>query len=192
MYRWLVLALFMSGLGTSGYFRRRAYSRGARIPRGAEGKAALAARAGLALPLLAMILGYVIKPSWWTWAAVPFPAWLRWIGFGIGALSVIGAGWTLNHLGRNVSETVLTKAGQELVRTGPYRWVRHPLYTNGMGLVIGIGITAANGLILSWAVLGIFAVLAFIIPREEAELTIRFGEEYRAYQQHTGRLLPGL
>ncbi len=190
MYRWMVLVLLLSGLGTSGYFRRRAYLGGGRIPRGAEGKAALAARAGLALPLVAMILGYVIWPSLLIWATLPMPTWLRWVGFGLGVLCVAGVGWTLKHLGRNVSETVLTKAGQELVVTGPYRWVRHPLYTSALGWMLAIGLTAANGLILAWVGLCLTAVLGVVIPREEQELVGLFGEEYRAYQQRTGRLLP--
>ncbi len=190
MYRWMVLILMVTGIGTSGYFRRRAYAAGERIPRGAEGKAALAARAALALPLLAMIVGFVVRPSLLAWAALPMPGWFRWGGFGLGLLSVAGAGWTLKHLGRNVSETVLTKAGQELVVTGPYRWVRHPLYTSGLGLMLAVGLTAANGLILAWVGLCLTAVLGLVIPREERELVALFGEEYRAYQQRTGRLLP--
>ena len=192
MYRWMVLTLMVTGLGTSGYFRRRAHSGGHRIPRGAEGKAAMAARAGLALPLMAMILAYVIRPSLITWASLPIPPWLRWVGFGLGVMSVAGAGWTLHHLGRNVSETILTKAGQELVVTGPYRWVRHPLYTSGLGLFLGIGLTAANGLILAWVGLCLTAVLGLVIPREERELVGLFGDEYRKYRERTGRLLPGL
>ena len=99
MYRWMVLTLMLTGIGTSGYFRRRAYSGGHRIPRGAEGKVALAARAGLALPLVAMMLGYVIWPSLITWATLPIPTWVRWVGFGLGMMSVVGAGWTLHNLG---------------------------------------------------------------------------------------------
>ncbi len=63
MFRLMVLTLMVTGPGTSGYVRRRAYSGGGRLPRGAEGKAAIAARAGLALPLMAMILAYV-GPDW--------------------------------------------------------------------------------------------------------------------------------
>ncbi len=74
--------------------------------------------------------------------------------------------------------------------TGPYRRVRHPLYASGMGLIFGIGLTAASWLILAWAGLGIVAVLAFIVPREERELVARFGEGYRSYQSRSGRLLP--
>jgi protein-S-isoprenylcysteine O-methyltransferase Ste14 len=46
-------------------------------------------------------------------------------------LTLPAALWVFSALGRNVSETVLTKGDHELVTAGPYRWIRHPLYTTG-------------------------------------------------------------
>jgi hypothetical protein len=54
----------------------------------------------------------------------------------------------LGNLGRNVSETVLTKESHELVTSGPYRWIRHPLYTTGIALFVALGLIAANWFIL--------------------------------------------
>jgi protein-S-isoprenylcysteine O-methyltransferase Ste14 len=98
--------------------------------------------------------------------------------------------WVLTTLGSNVSETVLTKPGHRLVTTGPYRWVRHPLYTTAIALFLGIGLMAANWFILLWTVVAAIAVRLVVIPREEAQLVAAFGEDYRRYRRDTDALLP--
>ena len=74
--------------------------------------------------------------------------------------------------------------------TGPYQWVRHPLYTTGLTLFVALGLIEA-----SWFVLCVTAVTALfiqllVIPAEERVLIEKFGEQYRAYMHRTGRLLP--
>ncbi|HET9951907.1 MAG TPA: isoprenylcysteine carboxylmethyltransferase family protein, partial [Candidatus Eisenbacteria bacterium] len=98
----------------------------------------------------------------------------------------------LRTLGRNVSETVLVKEGQTLVTTGPYRIVRHPLYTAGLALLMSLGIVAANGFILFASLLAALAIRMGVIPREEAALAERFGAPYESYRARTGCLLPRL
>ena len=100
--------------------------------------------------------------------------------------------WVLTTLGSNVSETVLTKERHELVTSGPYRWVRHPLYTTGIALFLGIGLMAANAFLLLWSFVALAGVLLVVIPREETALVERFGEEYRSYRARTGALLPAV
>ena len=97
--------------------------------------------------------------------------------------------WTFHSLGRNLTDTVVTRREHTLVTHGPYRWVRHPFY--GVVLVWGLSLTllTANWLI---ALLGL-AVLAMLVRRtrvEEAKLTERFGDEYRSYAAKTGRFFP--
>ena len=59
-------------------------------------------------------------------------------------------------------------------------------------MILGIGLMAANGLILAWWALIAVAVLMVVIPREERALVERFGAEYTTYQRETGRLVPRL
>ena len=73
---------------------------------------------------------------------------------------------------------------------GPYRWVRHPLYSIGMGLFVGIGLMTASWFLLAWALLACLLVLIVVVPREERELLQKFGEDYRRYRLGTGRLFP--
>jgi protein-S-isoprenylcysteine O-methyltransferase Ste14 len=99
--------------------------------------------------------------------------------------------WTFRNLGKNLTDTVVTRKDHTLVTTGPYRYVRHPFYLAFFLAVIGGSIVAAN-----W-----FVFLAGMIPSgfliartriEEEKLTERFGEEYRDYVKTTGRFFPRL
>lgn len=105
-------------------------------------------------------------------------------------LSVVPlAAWTRAALGANHSRTVSTRQEHALVSSGPCAWIRHPLYSIGIFMWICIALATANALL--------FALIALFLPlvlsrirREEANLTRRFGDEYRRYTERTGRLLP--
>ncbi len=190
MFRWLILAVLLSALTVSGYHRARARVGGETVARRREGPLFLALRALMALALFGAILAHVVSPEWMAWASFNVPQTVRWIAFVLGVLTVPAVHWVLSTLGRNVTETVLTKERHELVTGGPYRWVRHPLYTTGLTLFLALGLMAG-----SWFVLlatGIaFAVLSgLVIPREEQALVAKFGERYQGYMQRTGRLVP--
>jgi protein-S-isoprenylcysteine O-methyltransferase Ste14 len=93
-------------------------------------------------------------------------------------------------IGKNVSETYLTKEGHELVQHGPYRWVRHPLYSVATTTFLALGLVAANAYILFVAILAILGIAGLVVPKEEAELIRKFGAQYQEYQKRTGRFLP--
>jgi len=190
VYRWLILGILACAIGTSGYFRRRARIEGGTIARREEGAAFIALRALIALPLFGGILAYVINPRWMAWSALHLPEWLRVVGVVLGAATVPGVYWVLTSLGKNVSETVLTKPTHELVTTGPYRWIRHPLYTTGLALLLAVGLMAANVALLLLTALAATLIRFVVIPPEEAALQRRFGAGYQHYAMRTGRLLP--
>jgi len=190
MFRWAILGVLVGAIGTSGYFRRRARIEGGTIARREEGALFVALRALVTLPLLAAIVTYLINPRWMAWSSFDAPTWTRATGAVAGILTIPSVYWVLSSLGKNVSETVLTKPEHELVTTGPYRWIRHPLYTTGLALLLAVGLMAANLLLLMFAVLAAVLIRLVVIPREEAALEDRFGDEYRRYAGRTGRLLP--
>ncbi len=192
MFRWIALSVFVASLAISAWHRAQARRATGTIPRGAEPPLLIAGRLLVALPLFGGVITYLLEPEWMRWAALPLPAALRWAGAALGLVVVPAVDWVLRTLGANVSETVLTKAEHRLVTTGPYRWVRHPLYTVGVALFGSVGLMAANGFILAWTVLALIAVRLVVIPREEAELERAFGGEYRRYRERTGALLPRL
>jgi protein-S-isoprenylcysteine O-methyltransferase Ste14 len=141
---------------------------------------------------LASSLIYIIYPPFIDWAALPLPDWARWLGVAVavGGFSLLE--WSHRALGQNWSDQPRVTQGQQLVQNGPYRWVRHPIYTAFLLILGSTLLIASNGLVGG---LWILAVSLDISPRmryEETVLLAKFGEGYRSYMQRTGRLLPRL
>jgi hypothetical protein len=108
------------------------------------------------------------------------------------ALVTLGLGfsiWARWHLGRNWSASVTVKEGHELIRSGPYAWVRHPIYT-GM-LAAGIGTAIAIGELHAFIGLAI-ATAGFIRKLQIEEQWMRevFGEQYAKYEAEVSALIP--
>jgi protein-S-isoprenylcysteine O-methyltransferase Ste14 len=189
MFRWLSLAILLTAVGTSGYYRWHA-RQSETIARSREGPLFVAFRLLVALPLLLGIVAYIVNPSWMAWATLDVPDWIRWAGVGLGALTIPAVFWVFRNIGRNVSETVLTKRDHQLVTTGPYRWIRHPLYTTGSGLLLSIGLMHASWFVLILAAIAAVLVRTVVIPIEERALVEKFGDRYRAYMDGTGAMFP--
>ena len=189
-FRWFALAALAGCLGISAYYRHRARVAGGAIPRSRERPLLILGRLAVALPLFLGVLTYVAVPRWMAWSALALPAWVRWTGVVLGLAMVPAAYWVFHALGRNVSETVLTREHHELVTTGPYRVIRHPLYAMGIGLFLSVGLMAASWFILLFALIALVAIRVVVVPLEERELEAKFGDAYRSYRQRTGVLLP--
>ena len=192
MFRWILLLVFLANISISAYFRWKARQAGETIGRAEEGALLVILRLVFTLPLFLAILAYVINPAWMAWSSVAAPVWVRWLGAVLGLGIVPFTYWVFRTIGRNISETVLTKQAHELVTDGPYRWVRHPLYTVGTLLLVSVSLLTANWFIGGMTVLAITMIILVVIPREEANLIETFGDAYRAYQKKAGRLLPRL
>ena len=99
--------------------------------------------------------------------------------------------WARRHLGRNWSGKVTIKVGHQLIRSGPYKRLRHPIYTGLLAMYAGLALVTGERL----AIIG-FAMAAFAywrkISLEEAALNAAFGGAYDAYRRDTWALLPGL
>jgi protein-S-isoprenylcysteine O-methyltransferase Ste14 len=191
VFRWFCFAVLLAAITVSGLHRRRARARSGTIPRSREDASLIAGRLLVALPLFGGSIAYVINPGWMAWSAFDAPNWLRWMGVGLGVCVVPAVHWVLTALGSNVSETVLTKDRHELVSSvGPYRWIRHPLYTTGIALFLALGLMSASWFILALALVALVAIRTVVVPREERELVARFGSKYQEYRRVTGALLP--
>jgi protein-S-isoprenylcysteine O-methyltransferase Ste14 len=170
------------------HHRRRAAS-GERISHKEEGYlfAIVLRLAGLCLWI--STFAYLLFPESVQWAAMPIPIWLRWLGAGVGALCWLLMFWTLSSLGKNLTDTVVTRAAATLVTHGPYRWVRHPFYVTAALLMLAVTLLSANGLIGLSSLL-ILVLLGLRTPKEERMLIERFGQQYRDYAARTGRYFP--
>lgn len=154
-----------------------------------EGRAGLAARATLILLLITLVPMYLVAPERVQRLALPLPAWLRWLGALLGFASLPALAWTHQALGRAWSSNLELQEQHPLITSGPYHWVRHPMYTVLTVFLTGSALVAANGAIAPPA----GATILFMVTRvgnEEAMMITHFGAEYRAYMLHTGRLMP--
>jgi protein-S-isoprenylcysteine O-methyltransferase Ste14 len=160
-----------------------------RLDRRKEGVFILATLRPAGAALWFSIIAYMINPAWMAWSSVALRDAWRWTGVVPWALSIALLTWTLPTLGKNLTDTVVTREHHSLVTSGPYRWIRHPFY-DAMALAsLGAALLAANWFIFASAVVA-FSLLAIRSRTEEAELARRFGEPYLEYQRRTGKFLP--
>jgi len=192
MFPWLGLVILLGAVGTSSCYRYRERLSIETISRKQEGVTLVAIRLGVAALLVFPIIGYVAVPQSMTWASFALPSWCRWLGFIVGISMIPVIAWVLRSLGRNVSETVLTKSKRDLVITRPYRWVRYPLYTTGIALFLALSLIDASWFILLATALVAAFLQLLVIPLEERTLMTKFGDRYRRYIQSTCRFLPSM
>lgn len=145
----------------------------------------------LAIASFTGLVLYVGDPRSMAWSQLSAPTWMRLLGAPISATGVSLLWWVLSTLGRNFSMS-LTTEGHTLVTQGPYRWVRHPMYTAFVLIFGGLFLLTANCFIGASAGFLYGAAMLIRTPREERLLIEAFGDEYRRYMERTGRFLPKL
>jgi protein-S-isoprenylcysteine O-methyltransferase Ste14 len=150
---------------------------------------------GLRLVLILLIAAVLRSPSLREFLAetqrsASHSSLLGWTGVG---LCVLGFGLAISarwHLGRNWGMPMSRREQPELVTSGPYAHLRHPIYT---GLILAM-IGSAIGVNISWAlvIVPVGAYFIFSARREEALMLQLFPEQYAAYMARTGMLAPRL
>jgi protein-S-isoprenylcysteine O-methyltransferase Ste14 len=192
IFRILAAVILFSGMGISIYYRRKADKEtGESLPRRADGSAMMTVIRVFGLILWLSPLVYLLNPNWMAWSKIGLPDWTRWLGVGLGALCVPGIYWLFSSIGTGITPVSATRREHKLSTSGPYRWVRHPLYTIGSAFIISFGLMADNWFIVLMGILA-FIAMAVRTPKEEANLIEKFGDEYREYMNRTGRFLPRL
>jgi protein-S-isoprenylcysteine O-methyltransferase Ste14 len=116
------------------------------------------------------------------------PLALGWIGAALTAIGIGFAIWARVNLGRNWSSRPAVKEHHELVMTGPYAYVRHPIYAGMMLAALGTALTSSVFGVGMFVFISI--LFALRINKEERIMRELFPEHYPAYQQHTKRLVP--
>jgi protein-S-isoprenylcysteine O-methyltransferase Ste14 len=99
--------------------------------------------------------------------------------------------WSHRILGDHWSGDLETKVDHQVVRSGPYRWIRHPLYSSYLFIAVGMFLTTGNWLVGA-LVFSYFVAVAARSWKEEEMLLDRLGRNYAVYQSRTGRFLPKL
>jgi protein-S-isoprenylcysteine O-methyltransferase Ste14 len=129
------------------------------------------------------------RDGWFYARILPQSPTTYWVGVIMLIAGLVFSIWARRRLGRNWSGTVTLKENHELIRTGPYRWVRHPIYT---GLLVGFLGTAVA--LSEWRGLAAIALatVAFLlkIRIEEDWMIETFGDGYRCYRAEVRALVP--
>ncbi len=188
---WVTLALMFL---VRGFFAWKIKQAGERfLPDSAaierEGRGTFLARLFGFFVLIGLLVLYAVNPAWFQVLAVPLPAALRWAGFGIGLAGTALVFWSEAVLGRRWSAQLQLRKDHQLVTTGPYSLIRHPLYTGLVGFGLAVALVSASGPFLLFVPLTIWGLIDRI-PKEEKMLSDEFGEEWKAYAGRTKRLLP--
>ncbi len=131
-----------------------------------------------------------LAAAWLPWASIA-PARLA---LDIGTLLLIlGSAlrrYCFQLLGKFFTAAVSVSAGQPVIDRGPYRWIRHPGYSAGFLMYIGMGLALGNWLSVLVFILLIVTVYPRRVKAEEAALLATLGEPYRQYMRRTKRYIP--
>ena len=117
--------------------------------------------------------------------------WPFWLGAVLTVCGLLFAVWAREHLGRNWSRSVTIKQDHELITTGPYAVLRHPIYTGILAgfLGVAIAISQVRGFV---ALALVFLVFRIKLGMEEQWMHSQFGETYATYVRRTAALVPYL
>lgn len=147
------------------------------------------------LPRMPVCVGFVLFVAGWVH---PFgPVAIRRtvlsdsVGVSICVLGLVVAMWSHKVLGAEWSRDVELKQGHKLVERGPYRFMRHPIYTGH--LLMGLGTAIASGSLVAFTGLASFVGGFWIKLNQEERLLLRgFPDEYPAYKERVKALIPYL
>ncbi len=201
-FHFAVLPLFIVFMGVRGYYGRKARSPGPKQTRKErwadqvkyESKWLVVLR----IVLVYAMVGFIVIWSLFRFLIPPITQfifvnqfWIQWIGVGICITMILGITWVGIHLDRQVSGTLEIKKEHTLVTSGPYKYIRHPMYLVYFIFNLGLFLICLNIILLVIILLGLILTVSRIRIEEEM-LIEQFGDEYREYMNHTGRLFPRL
>jgi protein-S-isoprenylcysteine O-methyltransferase Ste14 len=143
-------------------------------------------RVGIGLVMLGFALLWIyVRPT-----QFHKPAWELVASMVIGPAAVALVWAATRHLGKQWRYQAALRDDHELIRTGPYAWIRHPIYTSMLGMVL------ATGLCWTWWPMFLAAVAVFVlgteirVRSEDEMLAQRFGETFDAYQKSVPAYVP--
>lgn len=121
--------------------------------------------------------------------ALPMPLELRWFALVASLLALAGLVWVHATLGRHFSDRLNLQAQHQLITSGPYRWVRHPMYSFLFLFFVASAELSANALIALCSAL-LIANIWIRIGHEEKMLREHFGQAFDDYARRTPRIIP--
>ncbi|MCI0395362.1 MAG: isoprenylcysteine carboxylmethyltransferase family protein [Chloroflexi bacterium] len=190
IFRIMLALLFVAFIAHRGYYSRKIRPSDENTVTQRQGGLISSLANLLSLPGLVAVAIYIVYPPWMSWAALPFPAALRWFGLVLAVSGFALLQWAHQALSKNWSDTPRLMKDQTLITSGPYQWIRHPIYTAFILIMSATLFLSANWFIgLAWVSMATLDILSRI-SFEEGIMLDSFGDQYRAYMKRTGRLLP--
>ncbi len=187
--RFTLIALGLTFLLPAVFYRLRSQQSGEPLDRTKEGWPILIGIRLFGLLTIASAVAWLWVPALFTWAGLAMPIWVRWVGVGAFAFGVAWLLWMFHTLGRNLTDTVVVRRDAYFVSSGPYAYVRNPMYTGVLLVGLALGLAMGTWLLPLFATFT-FTLLALRTRTEEKFLLDRFGGQYRAYMQQVGRFFP--
>ena len=141
------------------------------------------------IPALGSLILFLVDPDEVSFVFITLPVVVNAIGlvlFNGAALVIL---WSHIELGRFWSDQLETLPGHRVIQSGPYAYVRHPLYSSYLVLTIGFFLATANWLVGALMLI-YFLTVAARAWKEEAMLITRLGPAYQAYREKTRRFFP--
>ena len=194
-FRLFFLVYYLALIGIAVYFRRRGRQQGSMQTKAdaeskrREGSSRLGIRRVAGIAMISAAILYVVYPGFMAALQAPIPQSVRLAGVVIGLVSLPLLVWVLDALGRQWSRNLQLQEKHQLITSGPYRMVRHPMYTIIFMAMTTVALVSSNWLMIVPAVAAM-GIIYSRIPQEEAMLIEAFPQEYEAYMARTGKLLP--
>ena len=190
IFRTLFILSFIAMFSIRIYFQLHARRAGGKVEIRERSPSLIA---GSFAALTAIVFGaeYIFSPRTFNFAYIlVFPPLLRWTGALLLLIGIILLGTAHFHLDKSFHSFVVTREDQKMVESGPYHWIRHPIYSAYLLNYFGGGLLAGN-LVLTFVPTILFGILvALRVGPEESAMIEQFGNDYRDYIKHTGRFLP--
>ena len=187
--RLTVVALSLIFLVVGGYYRIQSQRSGESLDRSREGWPLLIGIRVAGLLMLGSVVAALYRPTWFELATMRVSETAHWLGVVSFGCAVAWLLWMFHTLGRNLTDTVVTRRNATFVDRGPYRFVRNPMYTGVLMVGLSLGLALGTWLVPVSAGL-MFTLLALRTKTEEKYLIERFGDQYRTYMARVGRFLP--
>src|SRR5579862_2705609 len=164
--RSVLITLSLTIVVVAAYHRISAARSGEKLDRTREGWPILIGLRLTGLATMGTTAAWLWNPAWFTWATVPMPDWVGWIGVAGFAFAIALLVWMFITLGRNLTDTVVTRRDAHFVDHGPYRYVRNPMYTGILIISFSLGLSLETWLVpLGGSV--VFSILAIRTRIEE-------------------------
>lgn len=157
-----------------------------------EGAVVLFTRYIFGIPLFLAVFSYIFHPNPAAWSYLTIPVFLRSAGVLLGFASIYLIYLSHRELGIYFSSKLVIKKGHRLITSGPYRFVRHPMYTAYFALFIAAFLISENWVIGLSGMTVIATLMTLRLGKEEALLMSHFGKSFASYKFSTGMFLPRL